>query len=150
MELFLKRTFDSHKSTTGLLYTDQGLFCGTLEDTFRHEKQDGITRIPAGRYKLALRKDSPMALRYQTRFGTNGMLWLQDVPGFKYVYIHIGNTDENTDGCILVGEEIQQIIKDGKISQQILSSTNIYRKLWGILAPKIEAEEDVYVTIIDN
>lgn len=150
MELFLKRMFDDHQSTTGLLYTDKGLFCATLEDTFRHEKVDRVTRIPAGRYKIELRKDSPMANRYQERFGTNGILWLKDVPNFKYVYIHVGNTDEDTEGCVLVGSEIQQSIKNGEITQKVLASTNTYRNLWILLAPEIEQEKEVYITIIDN
>ena len=32
------------------------------------------------------------------------MLELQDVPNFKYILIHAGNTDEQTAGCILVGD----------------------------------------------
>jgi hypothetical protein len=30
-------------------------------------------------------------------------LWLQNVPNFTYIYFHVGNDDEDTEGCILVG-----------------------------------------------
>ena len=132
------------------MYAKPGLFCATLEDTFRHEKKKKVTRIPAGRYRLDLRKGSPMATRYQDKFGTNGMLWLRDVPGFKFVYIHIGNTDQDSDGCILVGGEIQQKIKNGKIKQKVLSSTDTYLELWALVAPEIELEKEVWITILDN
>ena len=31
---------------------------------------------------------------------------LQDVPNFNYVYIHVGNDDDHTDGCLLVGDGV--------------------------------------------
>ena len=30
-----------------------------------------------------------------------GMLWLQNVENFQWVYIHIGNDDDDTEGCPL-------------------------------------------------
>ena len=31
------------------------------------------------------------------------MLQVMDVPGFEFILIHVGNTDEDTAGCLLVG-----------------------------------------------
>ena len=103
MELIIKRLLDDSRSTVGKLYLDGRLFAGTLEDTRRHKKVPRLTRIPAGRYEIKLRFDSPMAKRYEELYGTRGMLWLQDVEDFEWVYIHIGNDDDDSDGCILVG-----------------------------------------------
>ncbi|MDH5561886.1 MAG: DUF5675 family protein [Deltaproteobacteria bacterium] len=150
MELILKRVCDDHQSTSGYLYIDGTIFCATLEDGFRHEKIKGITRIPAGRYRLDLRKGSPMSLKYQSRYQTNGMLWLKDVPGFQFVYIHIGNTDEDSRGCILVGSLIQQNISKGSLSQKVLGSAMVYKDLWSTLAPLIEDGSEVFITILDN
>ena len=149
MRLTLIRQFDDKTSTTGHLYVNSGLFCVTLEDTFRHDKKAGVTRIPAGTYEIILRHDSPMANRYKDTHGTDGMLWLQNVPEFTYVYIHIGNYAENTEGCILVGDSIVQKISGGKISQKILNSTATYKSLWWKLKNTLEIEP-VYLTIIDN
>ena len=150
MELVLKRLSDDHKSTTGHLFVDGKLFCATIEDTFRHEKIDGKTRIPAGRYQINMRYGSPMALRYQASYQTNGMIWLRDVPGFKYVYIHIGNTDKESNGCILVGSLMQQEIKNGAIGQKVLNSRDTYKLLWGIISVKTQRGQDIFITIIDN
>ena len=150
MELILIRKHDSHKSTVGHLYIDGKLFCATLEDTFRHNKIKNETRIPAGHYKIELRKDSPKARRYQTNYGTNGMLWLKGVPDFEYIYIHIGNDEDDSSGCVLVGSIIQESIKAGKIDLKILDSTNTYKELWSMVAPEIENNQPVYINVIDN
>ena len=62
-------------------------------------------RIPAGIYDVRLRKIGGFDGRYKKKFAGfhRGMLHIQDVPNFKYVLIHIGNTDKNTAGCLLVG-----------------------------------------------
>lgn len=157
MELFLKRILDNKQATIGDLYIYNaldagGLFCHTLEDTFRHDKIAGETRIPAGRYQMGLRYGSPMANRYQEKFGTNGMLQILDIPNYKYVYLHIGNTDEETLGCPLVGAIWQSKINNGLSTLRVLESTTVYKKLHSIVAPVIEAgyPEIVFITILDN
>lgn len=152
MELTLKRLIDSHDDTSGIIYINGKAFCFTLEDTFRHKKEYGLTRIPAGRYKILLRKGSPMAERYLRNHDTDGMLWLQDVPGFTYIYIHIGNNDEDSEGCILVGTQLQFSIlqTENRLEQRVIDSRSLYIALHKMLAPKFIAGEDVYITIIDN
>ena len=52
-----------------------------------------------------------------------GMLWVRDVPGFEYILIHTGNTDEHTSGCLIVGDsqENNTIIKDGFVGKSVKS-----------------------------
>ena len=118
----------------------------TLEDEQRNEKVFGETRIPNGTYKLGLRKVGGYHARYSKRFPHIhiGMLHVLDVPGFEYILIHCGNTDEHTAGCLLVGDsqENNQITADGFIGK----STQAYKRIYPRIAEAIECGEDVTIT----
>ena len=102
MELEVLRFSSQEDSTSGLLFEigDLGrkFLCYTLEDERRALKVKGETRVPAGTYKIKLRKEGGFHSRYSKKYGSmhKGMLWLQDVPGFEWILIHTGNTDEHT------------------------------------------------------
>ena len=118
----------------------------TLEDEQRSEKVFGETRIPDGVYKLGLRKVGGYHARYSKRFPHIhiGMLHVLDVPGFEYILIHCGNTDEHTAGCLLVGDsqENNQITKDGFIGK----STQAYKRIYPRIAEAIDCGEQVVIT----
>ena len=104
----------------------------TLEDEFREEKVSAETRIPEGAYDVKLRTTGGFHSRYAAKFGDwhKGMLHVQDVPGFEYILIHTGNTDENTMGCLLVADSSQQnITKDGFIGASVDAYKRIYPEL---------------------
>ena len=117
----------------------------TLEDEYRNEKVFGETRIPNGTYKLALRKTGGYHQKYSKRFSNIhiGMLHVTNVPGFEYILIHCGNTDEHTAGCLLVGDsqENNQITKDGFIGK----STQAYKRIYPRIAEAIECGEEVII-----
>ena len=106
----------------------------TLEDEWREEKVSAETRIPEGTYEIKLRTTGGFHNRYLSKFGADfhkGMLHVQDVPGFEYILIHTGNTDEHTMGCLLVADSSQQnITKDGFIG----ASTAAYKRIYPSLA----------------
>jgi len=149
MEILVQRKHDNHDSTVGHVYMDGELFCVSIEDTFRHNKIKGVTRIPAGRYKVELRKEGGMYGRYLDKHGTDGMLHLQNVPGFTFIYLHIGNTDEDSHGCILVAQEIRQGVTRGQLEQRIVSSTNTYKKLHALVSIELAKGREVWVTVLD-
>ena len=94
MEINLRRKWYYDDSTLGELYVDGKWFCYTLEDEVRKVKVYGETAIPEGRYRVQT--------TYSNRFKKMLPL-LYNVPGFSGIRIHSGNTDDDTDGCILVG-----------------------------------------------
>ena len=118
----------------------------TLEDEQRNEKVFGETRIPNGTYKLGLRKVGGYHAKYSKRFPHIhiGMLHVLDVPGFEYILIHCGNTDEHTAGCLLVGDsqENNQITADGFIGK----STQEYKRIYQAIAEAINCGEEVTIT----
>ena len=154
MKLEVIRISNSDDSTSGLLYKSNGDFdkeflCYTLEDEYRKEKKYGETRIPEGIYKLGLRTVGGYNEKYKKRFSDIhiGMLHVLDVPGFEYILIHCGNTDEHTAGCLLVGDtqENNKIKKDGFIGR----STQAYKRIYPEIAKAIKIGQDVTIEYKD-
>lgn len=134
MDIDLIRFHPGKHSTLGMLVDSQSReFLGfTCEDEHRDIKVPGQTRIPAGSYDIGLRASGGMNSRYQQRFSFHvGMLWLQDVPGFEWIYIHTGNTHEHTEGCILVGWNGNAFEQGGGTVQR---SVDCYEKLYKSMA----------------
>ena len=120
----------------------------TLEDEFREEKVSAETRIPEGTYDIKLRTTGGFHSRYANKFGDwhKGMLHVQDVPGFEYILIHTGNTDEHTMGCLLVADTSQQnITKEGFIG----ASTSAYKRIYPSLAQWLVDGNKLNITYID-
>lgn len=106
LECTLRREPGGITSTPGNWYIGQAWECFTLEDVERDDpnpdtpaneaKVPGRTAIPRGRYEIEL--------VWSPKFGRI-MPRLLNVPGFEGILVHWGNTDRDTDGCILVGRE---------------------------------------------
>ena len=127
------------------LWQQKKFLAYTLEDEQRDKKVFGETRIPDGDYKLGLRKVGGYHARYTKRFPHIhiGMLHVLDVPGFEYILIHCGNTDEHTAGCLLVGDsqENNTLVKDGFIGR----STQAYKRVYPPIAEALENGEKVTI-----
>ena len=153
MKLKVLRFSSQEDSTSGLLFDDNEIglrfLCYTLEDERRSLKVKGETRVPAGTYKLVLRKEGGFHSRYKAKYGAwhRGMLHVTDVPNFEFILIHTGNTDEHTAGCLLVGDsqEYNIIVKDGFVGK----STNAYKRIYSPIARAIEKGEEVTIEYID-
>lgn len=143
MELKVLRYGHEADSTGGLLLVDGKHFCYTCEDETRKIKVPGETCIPPGRYEILLRNAGGMTERYKQRFEFHrGMLHLQAVPGFQWVYIHIGNTDDDTEGCILIGFQAQKRYTVGL-------STSAYSELYKQVLAAMDRGEQVFIEIGD-
>jgi len=154
MKLELYRFSTQNESTLGILYlvndgTNQKDFlCFTLEDEKREVKVYGETRIPKGTYQIEYRKEGGYHNKYTKRFPSihRGMLEVRDVPNFTHILLHCGNTDNDTDGCLLVGNVISQnITKDGFLGQ----STDCYKRIYPILADILDTQKHLSIKIIN-
>jgi len=149
MKLTLQRLYAGKESTIGVLYIDGVFSAFTCEDEFRTVKINGETRISSGTYKIILRKEGGKHENYKAKFPImhKGMLWLQGVPDFEYVLIHIGNSDIDSEGCILVGDSVSQNITErGTLS----SSTSAYGRIYPLIAKELEAGGVVTIEVYDE
>lgn len=97
MEILVQRHIFSAQSTIGdLTIPGHDFKCHTLEDCVRPDGQKipHETAIPAGRYQVIV--------DYSNRF-KRYMFHVLNVPMFEGIRIHCGNSDADTDGCLLVG-----------------------------------------------
>jgi len=125
MLIELNRYSTQHETTLGMMSIDGVFQCYTLEDT---------------KYRLGLRTEGGKNTDYLKRYGAGfhkGMLWLQDVPGFTFVYIHPGNKRSHTLGCILTGDSVNNNqLNDGFLGASRAAYERIYP---GIAASIIES-----------
>ena len=118
--------------TIGRLEDENGVkICDTLEPTWRNYKGGELkvprkSAVPEGTYPVVITKSK--------KFGKYLPL-LVGVPGFKGVRIHSGNTVNDTEGCILVGQNL--------IKGKVLLSRLTLEKLMRL----IENEKRIFLTI---
>ena len=148
MKIKVERYGYGFDSTGGLLRVENVHIGYTCEDQRRPTgiKVQDETCIPAGRYEIKLRNSGGMNRRYKKRFVDHrGMLHLQDVPGFEWIYIHIGNNDDHTSGCILVGRTATRA-PNGEYT--VGRSVEAYTELYAICSAAIESGEKVFVEVL--
>ena len=132
MKLTLTRIAKRADYTIGRLEDENGVkICVTLEPKYRDYKGGELkvprkSAVPEGTYPVVVTKSK--------KFGKYLPL-LVGVPGFEGVRIHSGNTVNDTEGCILVG---QNLIK-GKVLLSRLTLEKVMRL--------IENEKRIFLTI---
>ena len=132
MKLILTRIARKAEYTIGRLEDENGKkLCDTLEPIWRNYDGGELkipkkSAIPEGTYRVVT--------TYSLRFRKYLPL-LVGVPGFEGVRIHAGNTSRDTEGCILVGQNLQV----GKV----LWSRITLEKLMKL----IENEKEIYLII---
>jgi hypothetical protein len=141
MELVLNRTTRTNRSTISEL-TVNGVFeCFVLEDKDRGLRQGMTlselmalkiktrTAIPSGRYEIVV--------NFSDRFQKMLPLLL-DVPAFAGIRIHPGNTDTDTEGCLLPGKT--------KSPDMVGSSRAAFTVLFDKIKAAIQREK-VFITV---
>lgn len=127
-------------ATLSKLYFGAQHICDVLEDEIREVpgvevmlwKVKGRTAIPSGTYMLALQNSM--------RFGAD-TLTVTCVPGFEYIRIHGGNTQLDTEGCLLPGTRNgTNTVKDSRVALQ---------RLRDLIVPSLRRGEPVILKIIN-
>lgn len=142
MEIKVNRIARKDGYTIGRLFINNEYFCDTLEDTDRGlsstmqvneilaKKRKGVTAIPTGKYDVVL--------TFSPRF-KRVLPLLLSVKCYEGVRIHAGNSAEDTEGCLLVGEN--------KAKGQVLNSRATFERLMAILLECEKRKEKVTITI---
>lgn len=127
----------------------------TVEDALRTEKIHGKTAIWRGKYKLGIRKEGGMFSTWSKRAwikewvekGGNflGFIWILDIKDFTFVYLHAGNDEDDTEGCIIVGKEY---LKTALGIVGVIRSREAMKEIYDYLVPKIEAGEEWYIELL--
>lgn len=129
MRLDVRRQVTSARRTRGVIgieSTDPN--CFTLEDAVRDAKIPGETAIPAGEYACRPREAGHLYGIYSPRWSWHrGMIHLQDVPNFDWIYIHAGVTVKHTEGCILVGYQFD--MQTGRLAKSRVAYADLYRSV---------------------
>ena len=130
MELKLKRVADNEDATFGVLINGNIPFAVTLEPAWEDNKK-GISCIPSGPYSCK-RVKSP-------KFGDT--FEILDVEGRTHILFHKGNSERNTQGCVLIAEEFGRL--NGKAA--VLASGRGFTEFMSILK-----EVDEFELIIED
>lgn len=150
MEIELLRYSHGEHDTLSLMFIDCEFVGYVLEDEYQNEKVYGETRIPAGSYEIKFRKEGGFHFRYLNTFGSDfheGMLELQDVPNFKYILIHIGNDEDDTAGCLLVGNTANY----NKQGHGFIGDSRVaYKRIYPIIRDALLNDEHVSITITNK
>lgn len=142
MKLTLKRTKLDHNYTAGELYIDNVYFSSTLEDPNRdlnkngkfdngESKVYGNTCIPYGTYEVIL-SYSPKFKRILPE--------VLKVGQFAGIRFHRGNYVRDTEGCILIGEKVENGVLN--------NSTPFEKRLIAELQKAINRKESITLEIL--
>ena len=118
MKILVKRIYRGSDYTIGHVYIDGKYFCDSLEDTCRITNGDcskkiyGRTAIPEGIYDVEV-------IWWDKH--NNYYPHIINVPCFEGILIHGGVDAEDTEGCILLGEN--------KVKGQLLNCSVYVRKI---------------------
>ena len=136
MKLELVRSTFGATTTVGDLYTDGVWACFSLEDRVRPagEKVHGETAIPEGEYQLLITPSPRFKRRLPLLIG---------VPGFDGIRIHPGNSHRDTEGCILVGEGVNQFSTEPMLTK----SVSAFNRLFEMLDEALQAGETLTVSV---
>lgn len=152
MKFKLQRLKSDKNQTFGMV-TGEGYQAWSLEDEPRIVKVKGETRIPSGTYELTIRKeDTPLTIKHRQAYNKLGNIWfsyhieVSNVPNFTGVYIHSGNDQTHTDGCLLFGDTLTIT---GNVNP-LTESTKAIERFYRLVFPELEKGTKCFIEITDE
>ena len=132
MELELKRHTFKPNYTMGKLLVNGKYFCDVIEDTVRDLNMDGDlddsgegkiygkTAIPYGRYEVKITMSSRFKKELPLLIG---------VKGFEGIRIHNGNSEADSSGCLIVGEnkEVGKVLNSRITMDKLMKEFNLHK-----------------------
>lgn len=142
------RYLDDGTTTLGLLYLGNRFFCYTLEDSHRDLKIPGQTRIPEGRYPLSFNGNlTELTQRYRNRFPWFEFhIEIKNIPNFDLVYLHIGNSHQDTRGCILLADGVNA----GSSEKMVSQSQRAYERFYRSIYPRLTSQSSLEITVLNE
>lgn len=139
---FQKRLDYAENSSFSALYLDGVKVGFIIEDEPRNVKVAKETRIWAGDYELKINKqDTPLTLKYRAKYPWfKYHIEIAGVKGFSGIYIHVGNTEKDTDGCLLLNNKVA--IKGNEYVGE--ESTVLFEQFYKAVYPVLERGDRVY------
>lgn len=131
MESKIIRIAQGKNSTLSQLYINDIFQCYLLEDKIRETKIPTETAIPSGVFSLKLNTIGAKNVNYKKALGKlhEGMIEINGIPNFSFVYIHTGNTIKETNGCPLCGFGFQFTEGEYVVTQSVSAYRMVYPKL---------------------
>ena len=145
MELYQRRFIFKQNSTGGYMLVDGQFYNFTLEGNGK--------RIPAGRYEVKFREQTtPLTTKYRKDYGWfTWHLEIQNVKNRKNIYIHVGNKEKHTLGCVLVAWVFDATVDKLEIDDQQWKSVRAFKRLYlKISEALLRSDEKVFITITDE
>ena len=136
-KIVIERKYKGSDCTSGYVAINGKAKMYALEKPWQNNATD-MSSIPQGTYKASLRYDHTDQWRIE----------LQDVPNRPNIQIHIGNTTQDTKGCILVGMGLA----NGQMCQ-LSNSADAYKALkkefYGSETPISTPDKTITVEMVD-
>jgi hypothetical protein len=106
--------------------------------------------INYGRYKITFNKqDTPLTIKYRNLYSWFTYHIEIIVPHRRNIYIHKGNTVDDSDGCIIVGNSTKAYTKDSQIVESVINSEFTYKAIYPVISELINKSNDnLYLNIV--
>jgi hypothetical protein len=132
MKAKIVRLEESEQGALGVLLLNNEIFCYTLQP----DRTDEHFYIPAGEYVCRRFHGVKWPDTFEIiRPATNG------IDGHKYLLFHSGNTENDTEGCIIQGTSVGRL----KGSRAVLNSVVTFKQFMA----RMEGIESFPITIVD-